>query len=311
MFSALLLLALIPQGGSFDRNVAWNPPEGFREKVFTACADADGHFGLCFAEQMRKAGASPQVLRFTKLIDNDGYVASFRSVDKLAIALVNYPFRANENNGLLVLNGNPQPVNIDDFQNLPQNDLKLDASYAALLKKSPDASLWPGDRSSTDDLLVVSFPDGSQEFVASYRVQAGCHACAVLGQADFGFVFDSGGKFQKSALAGFAPGTPNSANAAQKMLTLKANSRFSILLPSNITTGYSWNLVSPGKSQNVENTGHLYVPPTVSSPGAGGEERWSFQASQAGTTTLQFAYRRPWEKNTPPIKTYSLTIHVR
>jgi hypothetical protein len=48
--------------------------------------------------------------------------------------------------------------------------------------------LWPGDRASTDHLLAVVFEDGSRQLVAGYRVQAGCHACAVLGQAFFGLV---------------------------------------------------------------------------------------------------------------------------
>jgi len=36
-----------------------------------------------------------------------------------------------------------------------------------------------------------------------------------------------------------------------------------------------------------------------------------FEAASAGRTELELAYRRPWEKNVPPIETFKLTVVVK
>jgi len=94
-----------------------------------------------------------------------------------------------------------------------------------------------------------------------------------------------------------------------RTLTLPAGTHFTVRLESNITTGYSWQLdaVDPAV---VLNTGNNYVGPTAPMPGAGGHEDWEFVTQAAGTTTLQMAYRRPWETDNPPAETFALTITV-
>lgn len=310
MLPVVLLLALLPQSG-FDRGVVWNPPPDFRVQVFSACDNAPGGFGGCFLSQMKRAGASPQALAFTNRIEGDGYVSAFRPLGRLSAALVNYPFRANENNGLVILNGTPTVVDVDDSKYLRQDQLQSIPQYAALLKSHPDASLWPGDRSTPDDLLVLSLPGGSRQFIAGYRIQAGCHACAVLGQAFFGFVFDANGEFQRAEPVGFTTEyTPGSASS-NKSATVRVGTSFSLLLPANPTTGYGWTLASSGKSQTLQPLGHQYHPASTPALGAGGEEHWSFRANTPGQSVLNFSYQRPWEKNLPPAKTLVVTVRVR
>jgi inhibitor of cysteine peptidase len=94
-------------------------------------------------------------------------------------------------------------------------------------------------------------------------------------------------------------------------VSLKAGAVLEVRLDANHTTGYSWVaapaanpvLVRQGKAKYDESSAEGKV-------GAGGVEVWRFKALNAGKQTLQFDYRRPWEKNVPAAKTvvYSVTV---
>ncbi len=310
MIIGLFILGLAMQVHEFGPSVVWRPPADFRKTVLSTCENSGAGFGKCFVDQMQAAGASAQALDFAHLINNDGYVQALRPIGPIDVASVNYPFRANENFGLFLINGEPPAIDIDDFKNLQQNQMKADAAYTSMFKRHPDATLWPGDRSSPDALLVLLMHDGSQQFVADYRIQAGCHACAVLGQAFFNFAFDSQGKFKGANFSGFTSKYTFSRIASEKMLRADTGSTWTILLPSNRTTGYSWKLASLPDSACVENVDHKYEASAGGLPGAGGDERWTFHAARQGESTLHFTYARPWEK-TNPAKTLSIDIRVQ
>jgi predicted secreted protein len=310
MIIGLFVLGLAMQVHEFGPSVVWRPPDNFRNTVLSACESSGAGFGKCFVDRMKAAGASAQALDFAHLIHDDGYVKALRSVGPVDAALVSYPFRANENFGLFLVNGEPPAIDIDDFKNLQQDKMKADAAYTSMSSSHPDATLWPGDRSSPDSLLALIMPDGSQQFVADYRIQAGCHACAVLGQAFFNFTFDSQGKFNGANFSGFTSKYVFSRVASEKMLRVESGSTWTVLLPANRTTGYSWNLAPLPNPAPIENTGHNYEAKTSGLAGSGGDERWTFHAAAPGETTLKFAYARPWEKNNPA-KTLSINIRVQ
>ncbi len=85
-----------------------------------------------------------------------------------------------------------------------------------------------------------------------------------------------------------------------------------IQLHWNITTGYAWQLKSlkgdaleqDGKLKYVANPGSRFVP------GGGGKLIATFKAVKAGSGAIELVYLRPWEKDTPPIKTFTLTVKV-
>lgn len=87
-----------------------------------------------------------------------------------------------------------------------------------------------------------------------------------------------------------------------------------VTLESNPTTGYSWQVAEIDKAvlRQVGNSEYKSSasgnPPVV---GAGGAETFRFETVSAGNSTLKLVYRRPWEKDVPPIKTYTLQIAVR
>lgn len=87
---------------------------------------------------------------------------------------------------------------------------------------------------------------------------------------------------------------------------------FVISLDSNPTTGYSWEMTSQLPAW-LELIGSEYIP-TPTEPqkvGSGGIEEWTFRANAAGTATVTFEYRRPWEKDQPPAQRKTFVIVAR
>jgi predicted secreted protein len=85
---------------------------------------------------------------------------------------------------------------------------------------------------------------------------------------------------------------------------------FTISLDSNPTTGYEWNLVSPLPSW-LELVGHEYTPTHPNLIGGAGIEEWTFKATNTGSTTLVFYYRRAWETGVQPLDIYVVQITVQ
>ena len=77
---------------------------------------------------------------------------------------------------------------------------------------------------------------------------------------------------------------------------LSVGGKLRVSLASNITTGYSWQLVELDTAI-LENTGQEYVPDPAPPDivGRGGTEHWEFTARAPGDTDLRLEYRRPWE----------------
>ncbi len=97
-----------------------------------------------------------------------------------------------------------------------------------------------------------------------------------------------------------------------KDITMTAGGTLIVTLESNITTGYSWNEnANIGDNTVIQQTDHKYQPPATPIPGAGGKEVWTFKTLKAGKSTISMEYRRPFEPNTAPAKTFTLTVVVQ
>jgi len=96
-----------------------------------------------------------------------------------------------------------------------------------------------------------------------------------------------------------------------KTIQCNVNSTFSIVLDSNPTTGYRWQLASSQNGALLKLIGSQYRAPETELAGAGGEEIWSFKALSVGQTTIIFEYMRPWEKGKEPIKRTVFTVHIQ
>lgn len=85
---------------------------------------------------------------------------------------------------------------------------------------------------------------------------------------------------------------------------------FTISLDSNPSTGYGWILVSSLPSC-LELVRHEYTPTHPGLIGGGGIEDWTFKATNTGSTTLTFHYKRSWETWEEPLRIYEVQVIIQ
>lgn len=84
-----------------------------------------------------------------------------------------------------------------------------------------------------------------------------------------------------------------------------------LMLESNPTTGYGWQLISPSDRNVLRKYYSTYRRPASKLIGAGGREEYKFRAMAPGVAVIKLVYVRPWERATPPAKEFTLTVRVR
>ena len=96
---------------------------------------------------------------------------------------------------------------------------------------------------------------------------------------------------------------------------LKMGEVLSITLESNPSTGYSWFATISNPSILVQMGEPVYQESSTNSStpvlGAAGTQIFYFQAAEVGTTTLTLDYKRSFETNVAPEKTFSMTVEVK
>lgn len=96
-----------------------------------------------------------------------------------------------------------------------------------------------------------------------------------------------------------------------KTIQIATGQPFSIQLPSNPTTGYSWAVTSVDRTLGQPKESFVSSGGAV---GSGGTQRftWSTKSplSLEGKHDITLAYRRPWETTTDPVKTFSVTVEI-
>ena len=110
-------------------------------------------------------------------------------------------------------------------------------------------------------------------------------------------------------LVGCASDSPDSDEGnSGSDVTVRVGRTFTINLEGNPTTGYRWEVVEYDERM-LKLTGEDY---TSSSDriGAGGIQEFTFTASQAGRTKVELVYRRPWEKDVEPLRTFTAKVRV-
>ncbi len=80
-------------------------------------------------------------------------------------------------------------------------------------------------------------------------------------------------------------------------------------LQGNITTGYSWSIQALDE-QYLQQQGEEEYESQSELIGAGGTSTFRFKALQSGQTTLKLIYSRPFEKDTPPEKTFEVVVEI-
>ena len=84
-----------------------------------------------------------------------------------------------------------------------------------------------------------------------------------------------------------------------------------LVFEANATTGYLWELAGEEKKGIVEQAGKFrYAHKKRDVVGAGGLQIFRCEGIKRGKTKLIFEYRRPWEKDVPPAKKYTVRVSV-
>ena len=199
--------------GKIGASAIWQPPQDFLDKAHSVCDKGAGaaSFDQCFMNQIAAAGAPADAVSFTRMLyqQNGGLVGimtAFKKYGPVDVAQVFYPLRANDNYALLLVNGNPEILDVDDHAKAgPGSDgTGLDVPGSET-KVSPNRSLAGRPQWQHSLARVQLLPAGGTEFIVSYRLINGCHACQHVGLARFGWDFDASGKFLRTV---FIPTPP-------------------------------------------------------------------------------------------------------
>ena len=92
-----------------------------------------------------------------------------------------------------------------------------------------------------------------------------------------------------------------------QIIETKKGDEFSVVLETNPTTGYQWEI--DFDSDYIQLVDREYLPTAPELIGSGGQETFNFLALKSGETEMIFSYLRIWE-NEPPIeeKIYNIII---
>ncbi len=92
-------------------------------------------------------------------------------------------------------------------------------------------------------------------------------------------------------------------------INIKKGNEIVVKLEGNATTGYVWS-VQDLDEQYLQQKGEEDYKSDSNLVGAGGISTFTFKTQQPGQTTLKLVYSRPFEKDTPPEKTFEVTVVV-
>ena len=89
---------------------------------------------------------------------------------------------------------------------------------------------------------------------------------------------------------------------------LTQGERIVVRLPSNPTTGYVWS-VARNAAAVVQPAGDpRFEPSGNAKPGSAGYQIFEFRIAAAGASSLALVYRRPFEKDQPPARTWGIFV---
>ena len=229
LFSITLLLvfsvgSIAQTNGAPDANATkytasaiWPLTQDFLKSAHAACDSDASKTADCFIEQMTKAGAPPDAVRFTRALYSStkqfGVMGAIKDYPPVAIAWVVFPLRANHNDALLFVNGTPPFVDLDNMQEFDKTALQKDPLFLQWKANAPQLDVYPAERSAGAPLVQYArvWPGpkpGDLQFVYSYPLLNGCATCEQSGFANYLWNFDSSGKFLGTKLLSVTRGAP-------------------------------------------------------------------------------------------------------
>ena len=192
-----------------EASAVWQISPQFLATAPPACAKSSDS-GKCLIDQMAKDGAPADAIMFTRELYKQshgefGIMTGFQDEGLVAFGWITYPLRANTNYGLLLVNGQPPIINVEDMKLLDTKTMRQSFQFQDLKNQFPKVDVWPGDRDGKEWPNSQTGPNGGTQFTVSYPLLNGCHACARAGFAIFNWNFDAQGRFLGTAFQGLTP----------------------------------------------------------------------------------------------------------
>lgn len=94
-----------------------------------------------------------------------------------------------------------------------------------------------------------------------------------------------------------------------QLVAVQAGETFDIVVPSNSSTGYRWNIIPELDETIFEFVEQGYIAEQPVMPGSGGMDIWTFRAVSAGDTTVVLGYYPPGNE-TDPDEAVTFSIHI-
>ena len=92
-----------------------------------------------------------------------------------------------------------------------------------------------------------------------------------------------------------------------QLITVKAGETFDLVVPSNSSTGYRWDIIPELDETKVQFVTQEYIPEQPVIPGSGGVDVWTFRAVNPGETTVVLGYYPPGNETDPEeVVTFSI-----
>ncbi len=176
----------IAAGKTVDQRSVWS---GGADLSSCQTLSDDAGKRSCLIVVMRRRGASPQAIEFTRDFKGLAYISKFTAYGPVDLAIATSPFMANSNDSFILVNGEPSMVDVAE-QASGQRLTKF-AIYRAFKSAHANLDLWPlnGELKGRERLGC-----GGPRFIFSAPFKQ-CHACATVAEARLAYDFDPSGRF--------------------------------------------------------------------------------------------------------------------
>lgn len=110
-----------------------------------------------------------------------------------------------------------------------------------------------------------------------------------------------------------APSAPKQVDESYsgKQVEIAAGDTLAVILVSNPSTGFKWELAMPTDNSVVKMVDNKYEAAATSLAGASGKEVWTFKAAGKGTSAIRMEYSRPWAGGEKAVKVFELNVVVK
>ncbi|KAB8061404.1 hypothetical protein GCN74_04850 [Janthinobacterium sp. FT14W] len=171
--------------GPIDARAVW------QERSLSACRSGQSPSApdVCLLRTMQRSGAHPQAIAAARMLvkaNKAGFISAWRPLGKAALATVTYPFRANTNEGSLLIGSDGAAIDVDE--DAVREEDRATPAWQAFAAAHPDTVPF----APAEFVGSTATSDGGQSVLFSTPLIT-CHACAEDGALLVAYTIDKAG----------------------------------------------------------------------------------------------------------------------